>query len=355
MVKQNVSVQMGIVPFAAGAEGAQDRQDYLRSLRCEIASAVDYAGDYTVNALCITGANPLQYRGESLAGLIVTLGNILELQKDAEITVDALPGSINRDDLVNLRNCGVTLIRFDACSFVQSELDALGRVYSTSAIEVFIRMVQRWITFFPFDITLYCGLPGQTAESFRYSLEQALRLKSAHLTVLPFDDAAEPAFASWYPGAVSLITSSGFKQYTPHHFARDGFESLWNRLSFSNLPRLGFGAGARSLIDGIRGENTPDPAAYIAAGGSPEGVINRVELITRPDVESGNVKDALYNLEEYDLAAACPELRERAAALCRRGFLAASSDNRVSLTNEGRANWRAVSIALALSKTSESE
>ncbi|NLH00022.1 MAG: hypothetical protein GX491_21905 [Chloroflexi bacterium] len=353
MAKQNVSVQMNVVPFAAGAEGARDRRNYLRSLRCEIASAVDYAGDYAVNALCITGTNPLQYRGESLTSLIVTLGNVFELQKGAEITVDTWPGSINRDDLYNLRNCGVTRVRFDAASFVQSELEALGRTYSTSAIEVFIRMIQRWITFFPFDITLYCGLPGQTAESFHYSLEQALRLKSTHLTVLPFDDSADASFVSWYPEAVSLITASGFEQYTPHHFARDGFESLWNRLSFSNLPRLGFGAGARSLIDGIRGENTPDPAAYIAAGGSPEGVINRFKPVTQQEIECGNLQDALYNLEEYDLADASPELRERAESLCKRGYLAASSDHRVSLTCEGRANWRAVSAALALSKACE--
>jgi oxygen-independent coproporphyrinogen III oxidase len=347
MDKQNISVRMNLAAFAFGLPGVSDRQNYIKALREELASVSDYADNFVVNALSVTGPNPLQYSGWGLGDLITTLRKILPFQADAEITVNALPGSVIYADILALRDNGVKRINFDMRSFVQDELDTLGRTYSPSAIEVFMRMVQRKITFFNYDVTLYYGLPGQTVESLNYSLEKAIQYMAMHITLLPYEDEEGPQRQTLYQEAVKTIGLTNFEQYTPYHFARPGYASLWNKLTYSNQPSLGLGVGVDWKVDGMYCKNTSDVAAYMAAEGNPSDTIVLAEEITQNMIESDAMKDELFNLRACDLASVTPELRARAMSLCERGFLV-MEDNHIGMTLAGKADWRAVSTALTI-------
>jgi oxygen-independent coproporphyrinogen III oxidase len=347
MDKQDISVQINLASFAFGLPGVSDRQNYMKSLISELASVADYSDTFEVNALCITGPHPLQYNGTGIAEIIKTLAGIFTFQKNAEITVDALPGSVVLYDLLVMREHGVRRISFDMRSFIQSELDAIGRKYSPSSMEVFMRMVQQKVTFFNYDITLYYGIPGQTAESIHSSVDMAMRNMAMHITLLPFEGADYLLKQTLYQEALKVIRSTNYEQYTPHHFARPGFACEWNKLAYADQPSLGFGIGAQSKIEGVFCENTPEVSAYIAAEGVPSETIATTKEITPENIKSDAIKNELFNLKDYDLGTDPDELRTRVVSLCERGLLAMDG-NRVILTSAGKADWQAVAAALTL-------
>lgn len=347
MGKQNISVQVNLASFAHGIPGVSDRQAYIKALQAELASAADYADDYMVEAVCLTGCAPLQYPVEALTNIIETLKKNISFQKNVEITLDALPGSVTYADLRPLSEHGVNRIHFDMQSFVPSELDALGRTYSNRAIEVFMRMVQLKMVFFNYDITLCYGLPGQTLESWLYSIEQAMKFMGMHITLLPVEGSESSNLIPFYQEAVRAIGLTNYQQYTPLHFARPGYTSLWNKLTYSNQSCLGFGVDAVSTIDGMHCQNTADTQAYMAAADNPADMIVKLEPITPRRVSTNVLLDHLFNLKASDLTDCSADLQEPIGSLHERGLLAVEGD-RVTLTESGKAHWRTIAAELAV-------
>lgn len=349
MAKQEISVQVNMVPFAHGKPGYPERQKYLQALQAELASAAEYADDYEVGALCITGASPLQYPADALAKMIETLQENIAFQNDAEITVNALPGSVTYADLRLLRDQGVNRVRFDMRSFVPSELEAIGRTYSHRAMEVFMRMVQLKFVFFNYEVVLYYGLPGQTPESLRHSIDEAIKYMGMNITLLPCGEGDAPRNLDFYQEAARFIGLYDYQQYTPYHFARPRYASRWNRLAHSNQPRLGFGANTVSRIDGMMSQTTADVEKYISAGGDAAGLIVRLEPVSQSRFDSTALLERLYNLETGDFTALNPALQEAVRRLCERGLLRVENGERVALTAAGKAGWQAVSSELLCS------
>lgn len=341
MDKQNLSVQINIAPFDYGLPGVMNRQNYTKALMNEILSAIDYADDYVIGALYITGSTPLQYPKETLAEIIDELKQNLPFLPTIEITIHALPGSVTYGDLRTLYDHGVNRISFDMRTFVQSELDAIQRTYAPRSMEVFMRMVQLKMIYFNYDVTLYYGLPGQTLESLCFSIEQAIRFMAAHITLLPHQEVGNIDYTTYYQEAVKNITSMGFEQYTPIHFARPGFSSIWNKLAYSTQPRLGFGVGAISNIDSMVIHNVNDVHAYMSANGDPSKTIQKVEPISQTDVEHYSLINKLFNLEKCDTDTSNLELKKQIDQCCEIGLFSANG-NIVTLTESGKANWQSV-------------
>jgi oxygen-independent coproporphyrinogen-3 oxidase len=347
MTRQKISVQINLASFAHGTPGASDRHNYAEALKAELASAADYREDYIVEAICLTGPNPLQYPADKLTDIIETLKNNLEFQGDAEITVNAVPGSVTYADLSALRDHGVNRISFDMRTFVPAELDALGRTYAPRALEVFMRMVQLKMTFFNYDITLHYGLPGQTFDTLNFSIVQAIRYMGMHITLLAHDQIENSKRMDFYQEAVRIIGGTSFKQYTPIHFAREGYASRWNKVTCSNQPRLGFGVNAVSAIDGMISRNTADVRTCIEAAGDPSKLIAGMEPITQIKVDANTVLDSLFNLESCDLSLLSPEVEQCVSHLVDQGLIK-KEDNMVTLTETGKMDWHIVASELAL-------
>lgn len=341
MAMQKISVQVVIHSFAHGKEGVQDRQDYLQAMRAELESASDYAGDYEIDSLAITGDHPLEYPADALADILRKIRKTIPLGREPEITLYARPGSVTYADVLTLRDQGLNRVSFDMQSFVPEELDALDRTYSPRAMEVFMRMVQLKLIFFNYDITLGYGLPGQTLDSLAYSLEQAIHFQAMHLTLQPFESAEPDILERYYQHAENIIGLTSFQQYTPFHFARPGYFSRWLQTTYSNQPRLGFGAGVVSRIEGISSANTSDVRAYINAYGDPQGIIASIQPVTELDVQVNDLLDSLFNQHVCSLALLSPELRERIQTLCNQKLLVAD-ENVVLLTHSGKMNWPTV-------------
>ncbi len=341
MTRQNISAQINIAAFQNGIDGVSEREQYSRALKAELASAADYADDYAIESLVVTGSNVLQYPADGLTAIIDALRKYLPFQQNAEISVEALPGSVTYADLRILHDHGVNRASFDMRSFVQSELDALGRTYSTHAMEVFMKMVQLKMVFFNYDITLYYGLPGQTLESFGYSIEQAIKYQAMHITLLPFPGTDAAQLPDFYLQGVNIIGLTSFQQYTPYHFGRPGYFSQWIKGTYSNQPRLGFGAGACSRIDGVSSSNTSDVNAYIEAEGNPSATIVRMEPITPDEIELNTLLEGLFTFRVCDATQLSAELKDRLQQLYQKGLLV-MNDDVVILTSPGKQDWTTI-------------
>jgi oxygen-independent coproporphyrinogen-3 oxidase len=345
MADQNLSVQVNLAAFTPGKAGADDRRRYVQALKAEIACAADYADDYTIDALYIAGPHPFQYPADGLADILQTLAETIPIQPNAEITIDALPGSVTFYDLRILQGQGVNRLRFDMQTFVQAELDALERTYAPSAIEVFMKMVNVKLTFFNYDVTLRYGLPGQTLESFAYSIEQAIQYQAMHITLLPAIQGKPAERSAFYRLAAAVIGQTSFQQYSPYHWARPGYFSRWVQSTYANQPLLGLGVGAQSTIDGQRCVNVSDVEAYIAAHGDPSKAIAHAEALAPASLLANQILDRWFNLHVCPRSAIAPELSERIQSLCGQGLLIAN-DAVVLLTDAGKQDWKAVETAM---------
>jgi oxygen-independent coproporphyrinogen-3 oxidase len=198
---------------------------------------------------------------------------------DAEISIEANPGTIVDNQLDDFRKLGVNRISFGSQSARESELKLLGRIHTH---EETIKSIQaaRHVGFENINIDLIFNLPGQTAQDWQQNLNAALALNPDHLSLYsltieegtllqqqiedglyphPDDDHA----ADLMDIAVKMLGEAGFIHYEISNWARPGKECLHNKQYWKNRPYFGFGAGAHGLVNNVRTVNELLPRKYI--------------------------------------------------------------------------------------------
>ena len=168
-----------------------------------------------------------------------------------------------------LLRCGVNRVSLGVQSFVDQEAAVVGRLHNRATVlEEITRLRSAGIS--NINIDLIAGLPHQTAESWDFSLSEAIATGAPHASVymLEVDEDSrlgsellaggaryhahfvpdEEATADFYLAACSRFQSSGTKQYEISNFAREGFESVHNLTYWTRQPYLGFGVDAHSML-----------------------------------------------------------------------------------------------------------
>lgn len=203
-----------------------------------------------------------------------------------EVTLEADPETITEEKARAWRAAGFNRISLGSQSFFDVELKAVGRRHRRADIYTAVeRLSAAGLDSVSFD--LIAGLPHQTGESWRNSLDELLRLRPRHISIylleldegsrlgreslagglrygvpaLPGDDQA----AEFYEQACERLAAEGYEHYEISNWALPGFHSRHNLKYWRREPYLGFGAGAHSF-DGLeRWANSHDPMAYAAA------------------------------------------------------------------------------------------
>lgn len=199
----------------------------------------------------------------------------------AECTLEVNPETVDAARLAAFRRAGVDRLSLGAQSFDAGLLRALGRGHDGEQTA----QVVAWAREAGFDnisLDLIYGLPGQSLEQWRHSLEQAIELAPQHISLYgltihadtpwgrdlaagrlspPDDDLA----ADMLEQAMELLPQAGLVQYEIANFARPGFESRHNCAYWQRDNYLGLGLSAASCLGERRFANTADPALYAAA------------------------------------------------------------------------------------------
>lgn len=220
--------------------------------------------------------------GEYLLEIVDAVNCNLSLSDDCEFTVEANPGTVNRDVLKKLLKKGVNRISLGAQSFNDNELRALGRIHNSKEIFESVDAIKE-AGFENFSIDLMLATPNQTIESLSYSLGCIEKINPPHVSAYsliveegtPFYDMElqlpdEDTERKMYYFAEERLKSMGLSRYEISNFAREGFESRHNSGYWQDKEYIGLGAGAHSYYKGARYSNAPDIHRYIKGEGRKE-------------------------------------------------------------------------------------
>jgi oxygen-independent coproporphyrinogen-3 oxidase len=282
-----------------------------------------------------------------------------------EVTLEADPETVTVDKAAAWVTAGINRVSFGVQSFSDRELAAAGRMHRRAdiyrAAEILREAGIRNISF-----DLIAGLPWQTAESWRESLEKLGKLAPEHVSVylLEVDEgsrlgleilksgtrysaAAVPsddAMAEFYETACAFLSERGYHHYEISNWGRPGFESRHNLKYCRRAAYLGFGAGAHSFSGGQRWANAHDAAGYVAAMEAGRLPAEQIEAVTRESALEEELFLGLRQLDGIDLGSIEREYGvslakrfeglESVGLIKREGTIVRLAPSRLSVSNE---------------------
>lgn len=237
----------------------------------------DFAGQ-TVDTVFFGGGTPSLLRASDLARLLDMVRDRAVISPDAEITLESNPGTVHRTLLREFRGIGVNRLSIGVQSFHDEELRFLTRIHSAALAAETIELAHE-AGFANVNVDLMFGLPGQTPERWRSTLERAVRLGPAHLscyslTVEPHTVLAKLVAsrqvvpvsheldADLYEQTARLLAAHGYEQYEVSNFAKPGHRCRHNLTYWHHQEYLGFGPSAHSFLGGRRWWNVRSLIAY---------------------------------------------------------------------------------------------
>lgn len=278
---------------------AEDRMDrYVSALCRHLIETAPHASAYTVDTVYFGGGTPSYLGVKRLKKLLKTVEKHYTLSREAEITIEANPDSLqNWRDVRALRRRGVNRISLGVQSTDDGELKAIGRVHTFAQVQAAVAAVRKG-GIRNLSLDLIYGLPGQTMEKWKTTLEQAAELNPEHLSCyglkveegtplwrmqgeldLPDDDLQ----ADMYLWTEAYLARRGYEQYEISNFAKPGFASRHNLKYWTLQEYAGFGPGAHSDFGGVRYAFVRDLEAYCTGVESGGNILSESERI--PDRE----------------------------------------------------------------------
>lgn len=258
-----------------GRDGRMD--EYLHALEVHIAESAPQAELYTVNTIYFGGGTPTFFGAERLARLLQIVRKQFNVSKNCEITVECNPDSADQDTLLTLKKAGVNRLSMGVQSAQDKELEEIGRVHSfAQATRAFQRA--RDAGFDNISLDLIYGLPDQTMESWKESVEALLKLNPEHLSCYGLKlEQGTPLYerreqeqmadddtqADMYLWMVERLKNAGYGQYEISNFARPGRQSRHNLKYWMGEEYIGFGPSAHSYFGQQRYSFVRDLDAYV--------------------------------------------------------------------------------------------
>jgi oxygen-independent coproporphyrinogen-3 oxidase len=274
-------------------------QTYLTALRREIehtATEQLWMG-YSVPSVYFGGGTPSTLAPADLTSLLSLIRDSFPVPADAEITLEADPGTIDLAGFEVLRAGGFNRISIGVQAFDDGLLHRLDRLHSAADARCVLVWARR-AGFMDLNLDLMFGLPGQSLPAWERSLHEAIAFTPTHISVygLTIEERTpfyrrqqrgqlalpdEEAQVAMFERADQVLTAAGYMHYEISNYAMPGWRSRHNLHYWQHGEYLGFGAGAHAYLHGYRRENERLPGRYIraiVAGGSAAGV---PELIDR--------------------------------------------------------------------------
>lgn len=235
---------------------------------------MDYAPADTVY---FGGGTPTLMSGEQFSRILSAVRERFKISPDAEISSECNPKTVDAEKLLAMRECGINRLSIGMQSANDNELKALGRAHKFSDVVDTVKMARK-AGFSNISLDIMYGIPNQTEDSLKQTLERALSLAPEHLSLyalkieqgtpffkmqdklcLPDDDTT----ADMYLYICDYLSKNEYNKYEISNFSRTGFESRHNLKYWKYDDYIGFGPSAHSFTGNVRLENRPDVDAYI--------------------------------------------------------------------------------------------
>ncbi len=238
----------------------------------------------TAHTVYFGGGTPSLLSGELLEHILKALARGFALAADAEISLEANPGTLTAAGLKAMRRAGINRLSVGMQSSAPNLLRLLGRRHDFFDVMTAVKLA-RLAGFDNINLDLIYGMPGQTMAMWQATLEDALRLAAQHLSLYALTVEADTALHTWverglvpaadddltaeqYEWACERLAVAGFHDYEISNWARrrDDGEILACRHNLQywyNLPYIGLGAGAHGYLNGYRLANVTNIQQFV--------------------------------------------------------------------------------------------
>ena len=267
---------------------------YLDALCADLEAALPFIWGRRIHSIFIGGGTPSLFSPAAIERLIGDIRARLPLEPACEITLEANPGSFERDRFRGFRAAGVTRLSIGVQSFDDAKLLALGRVHDRAQAIAAVEEAQA--AFETFNLDLMYALPGQTLAELDADLRQALAFEPPHLSIYHLTIEPNTLFAKHPPSQlpdddvafdmldaiVQRANGAGLQRYEVSAFAKAGHRCQHNLNYWAFGDYLGIGAGAHSKLSFphrvVRQIRFRDPARYMAQAMAGQAVAQDEEV-----------------------------------------------------------------------------
>lgn len=287
-MKKNISLYLHIpfcvrkcryCDFLSFSDCSYTRQkEYVTALQEEIRAWKEAAENYQVRSVFLGGGTPSVLLDGFVGEIFQTLYEVWDISANAEITIEANPGTITRQKLIEYRTCGVNRLSMGLQSTVNQELQCLGRIHTYEQFLANYKMA-REEGFRNINVDLMSALPGQNLHSYGQTLARIVKLEPEHISAYsliiepgtPFAEdteilkqlPSEEAERRMYHYTNVILQSLGYERYEISNYSKPGYACYHNQVYWTGGEYLGLGLGASSYWNEMRFHNTENPEKYI--------------------------------------------------------------------------------------------
>ena len=265
--------------FASVRDKHQDHDRYVSALCQEIRSSRYLINSDPLNTVFFGGGTPTQLNSANLAKILDTLNELCGIAPDAEITIEANPGSVDRKKMLSLLDLGFNRLSIGIQSFDTETLRKLGRSHTVNdAIDVFF--VARDCGFKNINIDLMFSIPGVPEQVWQDSIRKGMELEPDHISTygLIFEEGTpfaalrnsgrlievdEDQDAHQYEWIRREANRVGYVHYEVSNFSKPGYICRHNSVYWADKPYIGVGLSSHSYYYPKRWWNTRNLKIYV--------------------------------------------------------------------------------------------
>ena len=274
------------------------QQQFVRALLIEIELVSERFSETPplVKTIFFGGGTPSILPTDELGKIVQSLYSRFQIAPNAEITIEANPGTVDQGKFEDYFSMGFNRISLGIQSFSDEELRRLGRIHSAAEAEAAIRSSQK-AGFTNISLDLIFGIPGQTETHWQKNLEKAIHWQPTHISAYNLIYEADTPFWRWresgiirpldeqiewnmYRSTVETLQASGYEHYEISNFSLPGKACRHNQNYWNGTTYLGMGPSAHSFRREKRWWNVRDVNAYISHLGDKKMPIGGKEILT---------------------------------------------------------------------------
>ncbi len=236
-----------------------DEARYIKALIADLETELPNIWGRQVHSIFIGGGTPSLLSASGMDQLLCAIRARANLEPDAEITIEANPGSVETEKFAGFAHAGINRVSLGIQSFQDEQLKALGRIHNGVEAKRAVEIAMQY--FKSVNLDLMYGLPNQSLEKAREDVEIALSFKTPHLSFYNLTLEPNTYFASFPPKLpnddeidaifeqnLALLTQAGYQRYEVSAYAQKNQECKHNLNYWRFGDYIGIGAGAHGKI-----------------------------------------------------------------------------------------------------------
>ena len=252
-------------------------EKYIKALKQEIKNSS--VNEYEISTIYIGGGTPSYIESKYISEILKTIKQKYNISRNVEITIEVNPGTATKEKLRDYVEAGINRISIGLQSCNNNLLKMIGRIHTYEEFLSTYKLA-REVGFKNINVDLMIGLPNQTLDDVKKSLEEISKLNPEHISVYsliveegtPIEKKIadeqlklpnEELEREEYWEVKKSLESLGYKHYEISNFAKTGYESKHNLNCWEQKEYLGFGAAAHSYMKKTRYSNTENIEKYI--------------------------------------------------------------------------------------------